>query len=152
MKYHVYHFLSIFYNLHFSFFYISCEQPWKSCKTVCCILRDCKVFLEMDQNLGFSMPANRVFSTSHAVFYEITITKSRQASFHPAFKECDVLMPKGIPLHSYRTIIHYIEKRNRQSKFILSTWDYLRKYFVKTVFIHLFEIFCWVLWSKYCFQ
>ena len=86
MKYHVYHFLSTFYNLHFLFFYISCEQPWKSCKTVLRILRDCKVFLEMDQNLGFSMPAILVLSTSHAVFYEIYNNKIEASQLSPSFQ------------------------------------------------------------------
>ena len=97
------------------------------------------------------LPAIRVLSRSYTVFRKFTTGKWRQASFQPAFKLYDVLeFPYEPCFHSYRNIIRYIEKWDPQCKYILSTWDYLAEYFVKTDFIHLFEIFYRVLRSKDC--
>ena len=54
----------------------------------------------------------------------------------PAFKFSDVLeYLNESRFHSCRTVVHYIEKWNPQSKYISSTSDYLAEYFVKTDFI-----------------
>ena len=96
------------------------------------------------------IPAICILSSSHAVLMKFIMGKLRQASFQSAFKLCDVLgWPHESQFDRYRTIIHNIEKWNPQRKYILSTSDYLAEYFLKTDFIHLFEIFYRVLQSEY---
>ena len=63
------------------------------------------------------LPAIRVLSISYAIFMTFTTRKSRQASFSN-YVTCWNTQTR---FHSYRTIIHYIEKSNPQSKYILST-------------------------------